>query len=209
MTLKPTDAGEPTIVALVDAMKAWQRTLDTTLSASGLTYVKWILLRGIARADYVRHEPYVSAVFIDVEMAERLLAELHRDRWIGFADPAGRACGPTAPDGQPHIAEHQRRRIERIALAMKALHSVSVSPFSSDERALLCRLLQKMQQTLNDHSDRQHARHEEIDEIEVARTPMIHAHAMLGATACMPSRSGAGPRIRPAVPARSGLSWRG
>lgn len=207
MTLKPTDAGEPTIVALADAMKAWQRALDTTLSASGLSYVKWILLRGIARGDYVRHEPYVSAVLIDVEMAERLLAQLYRDRWIAFVDHAGNACGPTADHAQPVIAEHQRRRVERIALSVKALHSVSVSPFSTDERAVLCRLLQKMQHTLDEHSDRQHARH---DAIELAETQLIRAHAMMGASAATPPyATAADRRARHAGKLRARMPWRG
>lgn len=180
MTLHRSDAGEPTIVALVEAMKAWQRALDTTLSTSGLTYVKWILLRAIARGDYVRHRPYLGAILIDVEMAEHLLAELHRDRWIGFVDGAGMACGPALPEGQPVVPEAERARVQRIAQSLKALHSVSVSPFTSDERAMLSTMLQRMQANLNEFSDRRDAQHAEAANDE---TPLIRAHAMLGASA--------------------------
>lgn len=180
MTLHRGDAGEPTIVALVEAMKAWQRALDTTLSASGLTYVKWILLRAIARGDYVRHRPYLGAILIDVEMGEHLLAELHRDHWIAFVDGAGMTCGPALPEAQPVVPEAGRARVQRIAQSIKALHSVSVGPFSTEERAMLSTLLQRMQVNLNEFSDRRHAQHDDTSEDE---TPLIRAHAMLGASA--------------------------
>ncbi len=192
MTLHRSDAGEPTIVALVEAMKAWQRALDTTLSASGLTYVKWILLRAVARGDYVRHRPYLGAILIDVEMGEHLLAELHRDRWIAFVDGAGMTCGPALPEAQPVVPEAERARVQRIAQSIKALHSVSVSPFSSDERTMLSTLLQRMQVNLNEFSDRRDAQHADTSEVE---TPLIRAHAMLGASAksSNPSKSSTPP----------------
>lgn len=180
MTLHRSDAGEPTIVALVEAMKAWQRALDSTLSTSGLTYVKWILLRAVARGDYVRHRPYLGAILIDVEMGEHLLAELHRDRWIAFVDGAGMTCGPALPEAQPVVSEAERARVQRIAQSIKALHSVSVSPFSSDERAMLSTLLQRMQANLNEFSDRRDAQHADADGEEIS---LIRAHAMLGASA--------------------------
>lgn len=180
MTLHRSDAGEPTIVALVEAMKAWQRALDSTLSTSGLTYVKWILLRAIARGDYVRHQPYLGAILIDVEMGEHLLAELHRDRWIAFVDGAGMTCGPALPEAQPVVPEAERARVQRIAQSIKALHSVSVSPFSSDERTMLSTLLQRMQVNLNEFSDRRDAQRADAGGDEI---PLIRAHAMLGASA--------------------------
>ncbi|MBO4122831.1 MarR family transcriptional regulator [Cupriavidus gilardii] len=180
MTLHRGDAGEPTIVALVEAMKAWQRALDTTLSASGLTYVKWILLRAIARGDYVRHRPYLGAILIDIEMGEHLLAELHRDHWIAFVDGAGMTCGPALPEAQPVVPDAGRARVQRIAQSIKALHSVSVGPFSTEERAMLSTLLQRMQVHLNEFSDRRHAQRDDTSEDE---TPLIRAHAMLGASA--------------------------
>lgn len=203
MTLHRGDAGEPTIVALVEAMKAWQRALDTTLSTSGLTYVKWILLRAIARGDYVRHRPYLGAILIDVEMGEHLLAELHRDRWIGFVDGAGMTCGPALPEAQPVVPEAERARVQRIAQSIKALHSVSVSPFSSDERAMLSTLLQRMQANLNGFSDRRDAQRADEGSDEI---PLIRAHAMLGASA-RPSTASHAPKAststeRGAAPAR-------
>ncbi len=186
MTLHRSDAGEPTIVALVEAMKAWQRALDTTLSTSGLTYVKWILLRAVARGDYVRHQPYLGAILIDVEMGEHLLAELHRDRWIGFVDGAGMTCGPALPEAQPVVPEAERARVQRIAQSIKALHSVSVSPFSSDERTMLSTLLQRMQVNLNEFSDRRDVQRAEAGGEEIA---LIRAHAMLGASARSPKAS--------------------
>lgn len=180
MTLHRSDAGEPTIMALVEAMKAWQRALDTTLSTSGLTYVKWILLRAVARGDYVRHRPYLGAILIDVEMGEHLLAELHRDRWIAFVDGAGMTCGPALPEAQPVVPEAERARVQRIAQSIKALHSVSVSPFNSGERTMLSTLLQRMQVNLNEFSDRRDAQRADAGGDEI---PLIRAHAMLGASA--------------------------
>ncbi|MGK9872227.1 hypothetical protein O6151_24045, partial [Salmonella enterica subsp. enterica] len=82
-------------------------------------------------------------------------------RWIGFVDGAGMACGPALPEGQPVVPEAERARVQRIAQSLKALHSVSVSPFTSDERAMLSTMLQRMQANLNEFSDRRDAQHAE------------------------------------------------
>lgn len=201
MTLRSTDAGDQTILALAAAMQAWQRALDATLSTQGLNYVKWTLLRAIAHGDYVRHQPYVGVLMIDVDMAERLLQELYRARWIVFADKAGRSCGPALHDAQPLIAAEQRARIDKIGLAIKALHSVSVSPFNLEERSQLCALLQRMEQTLNNHASRQQARG---DDIHVTHAPLIRSHTMLGASPRKPDTPRA---ARPRTD--NTLSWRG
>ncbi|MGK9850345.1 hypothetical protein O6205_23440, partial [Salmonella enterica subsp. enterica] len=86
------------------------------------------------------------------------------------------ACGPALPEGQPVVPEAERARVQRIAQSLKALHSVSVSPFTSDERAMLSTMLQRMQANLNEFSDRRDAQHAEAANDE---TPLIRAHAML------------------------------
>ncbi|ODV42231.1 MarR family transcriptional regulator [Cupriavidus sp. UYMMa02A] len=143
MQTKPLEPNEPVVLALVDAVTAWQGALEQTLSASGLNYAKWLLLRAIRQNAFVRHEPLASALLIDGACAERLLGELQRDGWVECSDPA-----------MPRISAAAESRVERVWQAVKALHSVSVSPFNSQERVALGTLLQRMKLTLSDHSAR-------------------------------------------------------
>ncbi|WP_224004714.1 MarR family winged helix-turn-helix transcriptional regulator [Cupriavidus pinatubonensis] len=144
MNNKPLEPNEPVLLALVDAVTAWQSALEQTLAASGLNYAKWLLLRAIRQNAFVRHEPLVGAMLIDAACSERLLSDLLRDGWIECADS----------DAAPHICTTAEGRLERVWQAVKALHSVSVSPFNSQERVALGTLLQRMKLTLSDHSER-------------------------------------------------------
>lgn len=155
MVTKPNESVEPTVVALIDAVTAWQGALDQTLSASGLTYAKLLLLRAIAQREFERGQGYRGAVFVDAKLAEHLLEQLHADSWIVFVDGQGRPCAPGDPDARPDILEPVRARLSRIEQGVKALHSVSAAPFSVDERATLGLLLQRMKETLDDHRTRQ------------------------------------------------------
>jgi len=143
MQSKPLEPNEPVVLALVDAVTAWQGALEQTLSVSGLSYTKWLLLRAIRQNAFVRHQPFLGAMPIDVACSERLLSELAQDGWVEYSDTVA-----------PRIAEAASTRLERAWQAVKALHSVSVAPFSSQERVALGSLLQRMQLTLSDHSAR-------------------------------------------------------
>ncbi|MGE8369705.1 MarR family transcriptional regulator [Cupriavidus sp.] len=136
--LEPT---ESVLLALMDSVREWQRVLDQTLSDVGLDYAKWILLRAIRQDEFVRHEPWLGPMLISVPQSESLLHTLHADRWIEF-DPAG----------QPFIPAGAVPRVERVWSGMKALHSVSVAPFSTEERTALTASLRRMKATLHDHS---------------------------------------------------------
>ncbi|WER44583.1 MarR family transcriptional regulator [Cupriavidus sp. WKF15] len=143
MHSKPLEPNEPVVLALMDAVTAWQGALEQTLSASGLNYGKWLLLRAIMQNAFVRHEPLAGVMPIDAARAEHMLGELQRDGWIEYSD-----------SGAPRISAAAEGRVERVWQAVKALHSVSVSPFSSHERVALGALLQRMKLTLSDHSAR-------------------------------------------------------
>ena len=47
MQPKALDIHEPVVLALVDAVTAWQGALDQTLRVAGLTYPEWLLLQAI------------------------------------------------------------------------------------------------------------------------------------------------------------------
>ena len=143
MHTKPLEPNEPVVLALVGAVMAWQAALEQTLSASGLNYGKWILLRAIWQNAFVRHEPLAGTMLIDVASSERMLGELHDDGWVEYSST-----------GAPRIPAAAEHRVERVWGAVKALHSVSVSPFNSHERVALGTLLQRMKLTLSDHSAR-------------------------------------------------------
>ncbi|AOY93672.1 hypothetical protein BKK79_19070 [Cupriavidus sp. USMAA2-4] len=138
------EASEPLILALTDAMTAWQGALELTLSAAGLSYVKWLLLRAIARGNFTRGAALCGPVLIDPPWSERLLRELRDDGWLSFA-------GSEAP----RIRTDAEDRVRRVWQAVKALHSVSVAPFNAQERVALGSLLERMKGTLHDHTGRQ------------------------------------------------------
>ncbi|MFJ4289835.1 MarR family transcriptional regulator [Cupriavidus sp. NPDC089707] len=144
MQPRPLEPNEPVVLALVDAVTAWQDALEQTLSASGLTYAKWLLLRAIKRGDFVRGAPLPGAMPIDVPQSELLLHELRRDGWIEYAEA-----------DTPRISGTAVSRLERASQALSALHSVSVAPFSSQERVALGSLLERMKIRLSDHTTRQ------------------------------------------------------
>lgn len=151
MQPKALEIHEPVVLSLVDAVTAWQSALEQTLSVSGLTYPKWLLLRSIQIGEFSRGQPCQGAIFLDVPQTERLLRELHADGWLEFAS-----------DGTPQIAFEAGSRLERAALAVRALHSVSVSHLAPAERTALASLLHRMTATLDDHAERhsrQAARH--------------------------------------------------
>ncbi|MBP0628463.1 MULTISPECIES: hypothetical protein [unclassified Cupriavidus] len=147
MQPRPLEPNEPVVLALVDAVTAWQDALEQTLSASGLNYAKWLLLRAIRRGDFVRGAPLPGAMPIDVPQSELLLHELRRDGWIEYAE----ANSPR----MPRISDTAASRLERASQALSALHSVSVAPFSPQERVALGSLLERMKIRLNDHTTRQ------------------------------------------------------
>lgn len=151
MQPKALDIHEPVVLSLVDAVTAWQSALEQTLSVSGLTYPKWLLLRAIRLGEFTRGEPCHGAIFLDVPQTERLLRELHADGWLEFP-----------VDGEPQVAPEANSRLERAAMAVRALHSVSVGHMTPAERAVLTSLLHRMTSTLDDHAarhSRQAARH--------------------------------------------------
>ncbi|MGO4328523.1 MarR family transcriptional regulator [Cupriavidus sp. 2TAF22] len=124
-------------------MREWQGALDQTLSEVGLDYPGWILLRAIRQEEFVRHAPYFGLMLISVTQSEPMLGALQADGWIAF-DPAG----------QPFVPATALPRVDRVYSALKALHSVSVAPFSSEERTALTASLLRMKATLHDHSVR-------------------------------------------------------
>lgn len=144
MQPRPLEPNEPVVLALVDAVTAWQEALEQTLSASGLNYAKWLLLRAIRQGAFVRGSPLPGAMRIDVAQSEQMLRDLERDGWIEYGD---------AP--HPRVADAAASRLERTGQALSALHSVSVAPFSSQERVALGSLLERMKITLSDHTTRQ------------------------------------------------------
>lgn len=158
MVTKQHESVEPTVVALIDAVTAWQGALDQALSASGLTYAKLLLLRAISTGEFERGKGYRGAVFVDAKLAEHLLTELHAHSWVMFVNALDHPCAPDAADARPTIADPMRARLARIEQRVKALHSVSAAPFSADERATLGLLLQRMKETLDDHRSRQERR---------------------------------------------------
>jgi len=147
MPSRALQASEPLVLALIEAVTAWQRALERTLSSSGLNYVKWLLLRAIAKGEFVRGAALCGPVMIDASWSERLLRELRDDGWLAFA-------------GQepPRIPAEADARVQRVGLAVKALHSVSVAPFNTQERVALGSLLERMKGTLHDHTQRQRRR---------------------------------------------------
>ncbi|MGT2492427.1 hypothetical protein ACU4GD_22675 [Cupriavidus basilensis] len=79
-----------------------------------------------------------DADFRSTDAESPLLHTLHADRWIEF-DPAG----------QPFIpARAPVPRVERVWSGMKALHSVSVAPFSTEERTALTASLRRIESHL-------------------------------------------------------------
>ncbi len=163
MQPKALEIHEPAVISLVDAVTAWQSALEQTLSVSGLTYPKWLLLRAIRLDQFTRGQPCQGAIFLDVPQTKRMLRELHADGWLEF--PA---------DGNPTIAPDARPRLERAAQAVRALHSVSVGQLASAERAALTSLLHRMTTTLNDHADR-HSRRAARDTHELSLVVSGHA----------------------------------
>ncbi len=147
MQPKALEIHEPVVLSLVDAVTAWQSALDQTLSLSGLTYPKWLLLRAIRLDQFTRGQPCQGAIFLDVPQTERMLRELHADGWLEFPD-----------DGTTRIAPEAWPRLERAAQAVRALHSVSVGQLASAERAALTSLLHRMTTTLDDHAQRHNRR---------------------------------------------------
>lgn len=174
MQPKALDIHEPVVLALVDAVTAWQAALEQTLSASGLTYPKWLLLRAIRLDEFQRGQPCEGAIFLDVPHTERLLRELGDEGWLVFA-----------ADGTPSVAPAACQRLERSAQAVRALHSVSVCHLSSAERAALGSLLQRMTGTLADHAAR-HRRHAawERDEMSVVVPDDVGRTARQALAAC-------------------------
>lgn len=144
MQRKPLEPSEPVVLALIDAVTAWQDALEQSLRASGLTYAQWLLLRAIRQGAFVRGLPLPGTMPIDAVQADEMLEQLQRDGWIAYAE-----------DLAPQIAEGAVKRLERAAQAISALHSVSVAAFSSQERAALASQLERMKTTLNDHTTRQ------------------------------------------------------
>jgi hypothetical protein len=126
MQPKALDTHEPVVLALVEAVTAWQGALEQTLGVSGLTYPKWLLLRAIRHEEFVRGKPCETAIFLDVAQSEHMLGELSDDGWLSFD-----------ADGTPRIAPASVARMKRAAQAIKALHSVSAGQFSTSERAAL------------------------------------------------------------------------
>ena len=143
MQPKALETNEPVVLALVDAVTAWQAALEQALSAHGLTYSKWLLLRAIRQESVVRTQPFQGAIFMDGTQTERLLRELRDDGWLEFNEA-----------GTPCITPAARTRIERAGQAVKALHSVSVGHLNTEERAALGGLLHRMTGTLHDHAER-------------------------------------------------------
>jgi hypothetical protein len=144
MQPRPLEPSEPVVLALVDAVTAWQSALEQTLCASGLNYAQWLLLRAIRQDAFVRGSPLTGPMPIDVARSETMLDELQRDGWIEYADTQA-----------PRIADSAASRLQRTAQALSALHSVSVAAFSSQERVALGSLLERMKTTLSDHTTRQ------------------------------------------------------
>ncbi|GAB7546629.1 MarR family transcriptional regulator [Cupriavidus sp. CuC1] len=138
--LEPT---ESVLLALMDSVREWQSVLDQTLSDAGLDYPKWILLRAIRQEEFVRHEPYLGQMLISATHSESLLGDLQADGWIAY-DPAG----------QPLIPVDAEPKVDRVWKGLKALHSVSVAAFSTEERTTLTASLRRMKATLHDHSMR-------------------------------------------------------
>ncbi|WP_432259856.1 MarR family winged helix-turn-helix transcriptional regulator [Cupriavidus sp. TMH.W2] len=144
MQPRPLEPSEPVVLALIDAVTAWQGALNQTLRTSGLNYAQWLLLRAIRHGAFVRGAPLAGPMPIDAARSETMLDELQRDGWIEFAATEA-----------PRIAEGAANRLQRAAQALSALHSVSVAAFSSQERAALGSLLERMKTTLNGHTSRQ------------------------------------------------------
>jgi DNA-binding MarR family transcriptional regulator len=144
MQPRPLEPNEPVVLALIEAVTAWQGALDQTLRASGLSYPQWLLLRAIHQEAFMRGAPLAGPMRIDAAQSETMLDELRQDGWIEYT-------GTQAP----HIAERATGRLQRTAQALSALHSVSVAAFSSQERAALGSLLDRMKSTLNGHTSRQ------------------------------------------------------
>ncbi|MGO4279788.1 hypothetical protein SAMN05216321_102251 [Cupriavidus sp. OV038] len=143
MQPKALEINEPIVLALVDAVTAWQAALEQTLSVSGLTYPKWLLLRAIHTGTFRRGLPLSAAVFMDVAQTERLLNELREEGWLAFE-----------ANGAPRIAASAAARLDRAGQGVKALHSVSVGQFNAEERVALTGLLHRMTGTLQDHAER-------------------------------------------------------
>ncbi|WP_059412456.1 hypothetical protein [Cupriavidus basilensis] len=135
--LEPT---ESVLLALMASVREWQRALDQTLSEVGLDYPGWLLLRAIRQEEFVRHAPYAGLMPIPVAQSESMLGPLQAEGWIAL-DAAG----------TPFIPDTALPRIDRVYSALKALHSVSLAPFSSEERAVLTASLLRMKATLHDH----------------------------------------------------------
>jgi len=156
MQPKALESHEPIVLALIDAVTAWQHALEQTLSVSGLTYPKWLLLRAIGNDTFQRGLPLVGAVFMDVAQTERLLVELRDHGWLAFH-----------ANGAPRIAVSAAAQLDRAAQGVRALHSVSVGQFSTEERMALTGLLRRMTGTLEDHAER-HRRNAAWDQSECA-----------------------------------------
>ncbi|WP_420992191.1 MarR family transcriptional regulator [Cupriavidus sp. 30B13] len=138
--LEPT---ESVLLALMASVREWQSALDQTLSEVGLDYPGWLLLRAIRQEEFVRHAPYAGLMPISVAQSEAMLGPLQAHGWIALD-----------ASGQPFIPAAALARVERVYTALKALHSVSLAPFSSAERAALTASLLRMKATLHDHCER-------------------------------------------------------
>ncbi|MBB3014326.1 MarR family transcriptional regulator [Cupriavidus alkaliphilus] len=144
MQPRPLEPSEPVVLALIDAVTAWQGALDQTLRASGLNYSQWLLLRAIRQGAFKRGLPLAGPMPLDAAQSETMLDELRRDGWIEYTATLA-----------PRIAEGATARVQRTAQALSALHSVSVASFNSQERAALAGLLDRMKTTLDGHTSRQ------------------------------------------------------
>ncbi|SPA49460.1 MarR family transcriptional regulator [Cupriavidus taiwanensis] len=144
MQPRPLEPSEPVVLALIDAVTAWQGALDQTLRASGLSYSQWLLLRAIRQGAFKRGLPLTGPMPLEAAQSETMLDELRRDGWIEYTATMA-----------PRIAEGATARVQRTAQALSALHSVSVAAFNSQERAALGSLLDRMKSTLDGHTSRQ------------------------------------------------------
>ncbi|NOV24139.1 MarR family transcriptional regulator [Cupriavidus necator] len=144
MQPRPLEPSEPVVLALIDAVTAWQGALEQTLQASGLTYSQWLLLRAIRQGAFKRGLSLGGPMPIDAAQSEAMLDELRRDGWIEYTATMA-----------PRVAEGATMRMQRTAQALSALHSVSVAAFNPQERAALVSLLDRMESTLISHTSRQ------------------------------------------------------
>ncbi len=160
MQPRPLEPSEPVVLALVDAVTAWQSALEQTLCASGLNYAQWLLLRAIRQDAFVRGSPLTGPMPIDVARSETMLDELQRDGWIEYAGTQR----PALQNAQPTGCSAPRRPSARCT-ACQWRHSIPRSvlrwhPAGADEVT-----------TLSDHTTRQVTRGTEAARQEKAAAP--------------------------------------